>query len=203
MLNLNGTKYEGLWLNDKLNGVCVEIGLEGNRYEGEYSNGIKHGIGKNNKIIKLGVYKYADGSLYEGNFLKDSLGGWGILYLSNNNIYQGEFIENKMEGYGEYIWSDGRTYKGMWKNDKKEGFGIYISHTPKKAYIGFWKDNKYHGVGCIFNNKTLKYGEWDKGERVKWFQGYIVAIQRLVPNQKIYKNLFVKDLEAGINFLNK
>ena len=38
----------------------LETWPEGSSYSGEYSDGLKHGIG---------IYKWSDGSLYEGSWL--------------------------------------------------------------------------------------------------------------------------------------
>lgn len=103
-----------------------------------------------------------------------------------------------MHGYGEYHWSDERLYIGYWSNDKKEGFGIHIWANPDKFYIGFWKENKYNGFGCIMNSKMIKYGLWENGERIKWFNDYHDAFRKynIIEINK-YKLYFPKDLEEA------
>ena len=45
------------------------IWKDGNRYEGEYINDLKHGFG---------VYTWADGSRYEGEWKDDNMHGKGL-----------------------------------------------------------------------------------------------------------------------------
>lgn len=45
ILQNNITKYEGLWENDKLNGLCIENWKDGAYYEGEYTCGQRNGLG--------------------------------------------------------------------------------------------------------------------------------------------------------------
>lgn len=51
----------------------------GDQYEGEYCDDLKHGYG---------VYRWTNGSKYEGNFLKDQKHGNGILTHQNGKISQ-------------------------------------------------------------------------------------------------------------------
>ena len=53
--------------------------------------------------VSIGVYKWADG-----------------------RDYSGEWLANKMDGFGVSTWPDGKRYEGRYKNDKKHGQGVYI-----------------------------------------------------------------------------
>ena len=61
--------------------------------------------------------------------------------------YDGQYQKDKKEGYGVYHWVDGRRYEGWWHKGKQHGLGTYIDKT---------KEN-------------VKYGLWENGKRVKWF----------------------------------
>ena len=75
-----------------------------------------------------------------------------------------------MDGIGIYFWGDGRKYEGEYYNDKKSGFGIYYWPDGRK-YEGWWSKGKQHGLGTYmdFNQGKVKYGLWENGKRVKWF----------------------------------
>jgi len=75
-----------------------------------------------------------------------------------------------MQGYGIYIYADGVRYDGQYFMDKKEGFGIYY-WTDGRKYEGWWHKGKQHGLGTYIDNAkgSIKYGLWENGRRVKWF----------------------------------
>jgi len=43
MINKDGSRYEGLFTNNKKSGFGVEILKDGSKFEGEFVNGIKTG----------------------------------------------------------------------------------------------------------------------------------------------------------------
>lgn len=55
----------------------------------------------------VGIYRYADGIVYEGMYFKDA----------------------KM-GFGYYKWTDNRIYEGWWYRGKQHGLGIYTDPNP-------------------------------------------------------------------------
>ena len=68
-----------------------KIYSNGNKYEGDWENGKKQGIG---------IYKYASGDIYEGEFMNDLKEGRGIYKYASGGIYEGEFMNNVKEGRG-------------------------------------------------------------------------------------------------------
>ena len=76
-----------------------------------------------------------------------------------------------MEGVGIYQWTDGRRYEGQYKEDKKSGFGIY-HWQDGRVYIGYWSGGKQHGLGTFKSPEFegLKYGLWEDGKRIQWFE---------------------------------
>ena len=81
-----------------------------------------------------------------------------------------------MEGHGFYVWNDGRKYEGQYKDDKKHGFGIY-TWADGRCYEGYWWKGKQHGLGTYFVPKEgkVKYGLWEDGKRIEWFNEEDVA----------------------------
>lgn len=125
----------------------------------------------------------------------------GIYYFTDNRIYIGQWINNSMHGYGEFSWKDGKKYAGYYTHDKKEGFGIYYWENPHRVYIGFWKGGKQEGVGKYINANEVRYGVWTQGKRTKQFRNESEALEALEPNQRVFKNLFSYDINDITAFL--
>jgi hypothetical protein len=75
-----------------------------------------------------------------------------------------------MEGIGVYVWNDGRCYEGEYKDDKKHGYGIYV-WADQRRYQGQWYRGKQHGLGSyqVPSDNTVKFGLWEEGKRIRWF----------------------------------
>ena len=59
---LDGSIYEGYWLNDKKNGFGRFIHVDGDFYIGQFKDDMMHGTG---------TYTHADGAKYEGEWAYD------------------------------------------------------------------------------------------------------------------------------------
>ncbi len=108
-----------------------------------------------------------------------------------------------LNGYCELTSKEGKIYFGNAKNDKKEGFGIYYTPKPSKFFIGFWKNNKQEGVGKLITEKFSKYGFWNQGERLNWFDTYSEAISQLGTNQLNYEKSYQMELKNVQKLINK
>lgn len=53
----------------------------------------------------LGVYRFADGSTYNGEFYLNQMDGHGTLTLKNGNTYTGEWKLSQMHGKGVFKWN--------------------------------------------------------------------------------------------------
>jgi hypothetical protein len=60
--------------------------------------------------------------------------GFGVYTWANGNIYRGEFLNGYRHGYGKWTSSElgetifmleNESYEGMYNNDKKCGEGVY------------------------------------------------------------------------------
>jgi hypothetical protein len=118
----------------------------------------------------LGVYKWADGSVYDGQWFDNKIHGYGQYLWYDGRQYYGQWKLNDMHGFGIYIYADGIRYDGQYENDKKEGYGIYY-WTDGRKYEGWWHKSKQHGLGTYTDSSknTIKYGLWENGKRIKWF----------------------------------
>jgi len=124
----------------------------------------------------FGVFIYANGGIYEGNW-KDGIWHGQGTYSALENEYKGDWngtckgdCEN---GFGVYIYpdegmqgtGDGGEYVGEWKDGYWHGQGTYTWATGDK-YIGEWKDDLMNGQGTYTWANGDKYiGEWKDGLR--------------------------------------
>ena len=83
---------------------------------GKYLNGLPHG---------KGIYKWAVGALYTGEFvngLKSGDGKWvKDSKSSTSNHYEGQYFKDKKHGKGVFKWESGNVYVGQYRNDEREG----------------------------------------------------------------------------------
>jgi hypothetical protein len=111
----------------------------------------------------FGVYKFKDGSLFRGNFLKSKLQGYGKMKYSNGNIYEGEWRNDLKSGKGTMRFTNQDSYAGNFRDDKFWGKGIY-RYNSGDIYDGSWVNGKAHGKGkYIFADKEKYEGDFFKG----------------------------------------
>lgn len=155
----------------------------GDVYEGEEKDGIRHGIG---------IYYHADGAIYEGEWKDDLIHGIGRYYYpdgaaenvlcengkivgstketlpqneirihsigyDNDDLYHGNMQDGKRNGRGTMHYADRRKYVGEWKDDKYHGYGV-LTHKNRDQYEGYFVNDKYNGQG------TYYYADGDRYE---------------------------------------
>jgi len=84
----------------------------GDKYEGEWASGKKHGSGR---------YIRADGTVYMGMYRNDVKHGQGNCKWPNGNEYDGSWADGLQHGQGRLVSSDGRTYQGQWASGRQHG----------------------------------------------------------------------------------
>ena len=171
----------------------------GDRYEGQFLNGVRDGYG----VYKSGIYtdwvnqgidfKTAkfnnptdfddyEGFRYEGQWKAGNKDGKGKFYSKDFN-YEGDWVDDQKNGNGVGYWPGKKaTYEGQWKNDQPNGKGKLT--TEELRYEGDFIDGNRHGHGVYYLYKeNSKYeGEWKddqtngKGMLTrnddKWYQWY-------------------------------
>ena len=155
----------------------------GDVYEGEEKDGIRHGIGR---------YYHTDGAIYEGEWKDDLIHGIGRYYYpdgtaenvlcengkivgstketlpqseirihsigyDNDDLYHGNMKDGKRNGRGTMHYADRRKYVGEWKDDKYHGYGV-LTHKNRDQYEGYFVNDKYNGQG------TYYYADGDRYE---------------------------------------
>ena len=163
----------------------------GDVYEGEEKDGIRHGIGR---------YYHTDGAIYEGEWKDDLIHGIGRYYYpdgaaenvlcengiiidyseetlpqseikihsigyENGDHYVGNIKDGKRNGRGTMHYADRRKYVGQWKDNYKHGQGTFYFADGRK-YVGQWLDDKYNGQGTFYFASGARYeGEFKNGKR--------------------------------------
>ena len=140
----NGDRYEGEYKDGKRHGQgTIFYPYGGGRYEGEWKDDKRHGQGT--QFYSLGIYSH--GKRYEGEWKDHKMHGQGTFFrLDGSVLYNGEYKDGKRHGQGTFFYFCGGRYEGEWKDDKKHGQGICYGPDGSR-YEGEWKDNKAHGQG--------------------------------------------------------
>eukprot|EP01038_Epipyxis_sp_PR26KG_P006206 gene6206-8548_t len=113
----------------------------------------------------IGIYTYADGSVYEGNWHRGTCFGHGHFRSHEGWTYEGFYDTNRRHRNGVISWPDGSCYMGEWFYEKIQGHGIYIT-TLRDVYKGQIVDGKYDGHGeLIYSDGSRYVGEFQHGLR--------------------------------------
>jgi len=123
----------------------------GDRYEGEFRNGLMHG---------WGVYVSKLGDRYEGMFANDLRNGSGTQTTTSGDRYTGMFVSGIRHGLGSLAQSDGSRYAGDFRNDMINGRGV-MYYPDDSKYAGDFMNGRKHGKGVIrFPNGDVYEGEF-------------------------------------------
>lgn len=140
------------------NKPIAKLDFSDGSYEGQInSDGEKHGSG---------IYRWLDGSTYDGEYADDLRHGSGRFLWVNGESYKGDYLKDERTGKGIYDWPDGSQYEGDFLAGKRHGWGRFIS-SEGVIYEGEWFDDLQHGTGTLtyLDGRTLK-GVWRQGELV-------------------------------------
>ena len=105
----DGSKYEGLWKNNKLNGKGTLIYSNGDKYIGNFVNNKKSGSG---------AYTWENGDSYSGNWSNDKMSGSGVYNFKNGDKYSGKWDAGYMNGEGTYTFKNGTKLTGIWVDNQ-------------------------------------------------------------------------------------
>jgi len=153
-VEVDGSSYEGEWVDGKMQGRGIQVFARGDRYEGEYHNGHRNGKGKQT---------FANGNMYDGQFLLGQIHGRGTYTCSDGRVYTGDFKNNKKHGQGRYAGGNG-SYTGAYADGKKHGRGTF-TWADGSAYDGEWADDVMHGTGIRTNpDGTRSHVTYNKGQ---------------------------------------
>jgi hypothetical protein len=102
----------------------VSYYTNGNKYEGQWVENLKHGRGK---------MTYANGDVYEGDWVNDERCGPGVLLTISGDRYEGHWLKDKKEGLGRFYYrATGKLFVGEWADDVPR-CGVSDASTEKKS----------------------------------------------------------------------
>ncbi|CAM9181885.1 unnamed protein product [Chrysoparadoxa australica] len=197
---VSGARYEGSWVDDKMEGKGVYTHPEGGmRYEGNFHNQLRHGNGSCRWGNKHGTaYQCPLGIKHDGRGYCVFQGDWwigemhkGTFQCADGRIWDGQWKNSRLQGYGSailmlqrergdpqrmFIGGIGSLYRfyqhcGRWKHGKKEGFGVG-EYANGDRVIGNYKDGLPEDI-CLHvfgTNLKLVPARWSRGRRESWLE---------------------------------
>jgi hypothetical protein len=165
----NGCTFKGTFDSEKVKqgpGVYVWMGpgaeeeevVEKARYEGEYKNGMRHGVG---------MFVYPNKDVYEGEFSENKMHGEGTYTYNstakggNPDIYSGSFVDGKKSGQGRYEYGvDQSMFVGTWENGEMTTGAWELKGAA--VYTGSFKLSRPFGEGKFdFASGLSQSGSYD------------------------------------------
>jgi len=74
--------------------------------------------------------------------LQRKMHGSGVFKYASGDYYQGDFKNGMRHGYGEYYWPNGMRYYGEWRSDQRDGRGIFYDQNGRRSDDTYTKDKK-------------------------------------------------------------
>lgn len=138
---------------------------------------------KGNCQTGAGVLRFADGSLYSGNFSEGRFEGLGTLTYPDGSVYTGNFRRQLQNGKGTLVDANGNRYVGLWRSGKRHGQGqltyldgsridgnwvagklegeVTFSFANRDYYVGHMSDDMMNGFGKMeYANGDSYVGDW-------------------------------------------
>ena len=126
----NNVIYKGYWKDNLFDGIGMYFFLDGSKFEGEFMQGRKNGLGtiifkdgskyignfKNDLKEGYAIHYNTKNDKYEGQWSNDLINGIGTCYYSNGDKYTGQWKNGLRDGYGIYEYENGYLNKGYFKN---------------------------------------------------------------------------------------
>ena len=110
-----------------------------------------------------GTCIFADSSVYNGNWQADTRQGWGVMKYTDGRVYRGIWHADTYHGKGTLIYPDSSIYQGEWVQGQRDGYGIWESSEGLR-YDGNWKVGQYNGHGILQSAEGIRFtGNWEYG----------------------------------------
>jgi hypothetical protein len=122
-------------------------------YNGRWKDGEMHGV--------LGVYSFADGGKFRGEFAHNAPSGNGAAVYPNGVKYTGTFADGKFHGFGVMEMERGYRYDGEFQRGQRCGVGKLQMLQSGAVYEGEFYNNMRHGQGTETSALGYSYvGTW-------------------------------------------
>jgi len=165
----SGSCYDGEWSNNMRNGYGVNYYYDGTKDEGTFTD---------DKFVGASNVSYNNVTTTNNNssgtskcLVGDCDNGFGVYSWAEGDKYCGDWRGGYMDGYGTYKWSNGDKFSGEWANGKRNGQGIYTYADGTKK-TGTWTNSVYQSetvrTGCISGDCENGYGTYIWGYDTKW-----------------------------------
>ena len=177
----NGDVFQGLWRNDRrVDGEGRMLYANGDVYQGMFANDARHGEGT---IVYSGeglAVTQSQGDRFVGTWAFDKRAdGLGTMYFADGGLYEGDWVAELRHGMGKmtfgasaalpyargrgppvYSWDNydstplhppitGDCFEGEWSSDnRKDGYGT-MAFADGRRYEGEWRQEKVHGLGRL------------------------------------------------------
>ena len=146
----------------------------GDVYEGEFVNGLRHGPG--------GTYTYAGDSkaappdggeegapavtkeVYVGEWKDNLKHGIGKQNYIGQGEYTGYWEKGEKHGEGVMKYLNGDIYSGQWANGNKEGQGTYIFDKTASKFIGTFKAGQIVSGKWLYPNGSYFHGNFENNQ---------------------------------------
>lgn len=159
----------------------------GEKYEGEFHRGLKHGRGtwqtrtgdQYDGELKQGLYDGrgvcvygGSGDVYDGDFVRGLRHGRGELRYRNGSVYNGGFRLDHFHGRGRMQYGPGAihgSYVGDFVDGKRHGQGVRVygsgeaNKSNVRRYEGAWQNDEPHGPGVFERDGSTAVGIFDHG----------------------------------------
>ena len=110
----------------------------------------------------------ANGDVYRGEFVDDTMHGLVIFTGAGGERYEGEFQSNQMHGKGILVMPNGQHYEGDFADGLMQGTGTY-TWPDDKVYSGAFEAGAMHGAGTFsWKNGQRHEGLYAAGKREGW-----------------------------------
>lgn len=151
-----GCWYKGEKNKDMRMGHGTCIYTDGTRYDGEWKDDKRNGLGVLTWDIRIKHVGYFWGkgpspknlNSYEGDWMDDQREGYGIQRDRGSGMYQGLWKNGQREGFGRYEWENANGkitndhyYEGEWHHDKREGYGK-VEDPKGVVFEGKWMNDR-------------------------------------------------------------
>lgn len=108
------------------------------------------------EFMGYGIFSWANGSVYLGDFYNSLRHGFGIFRCNDGSEYVGQWEEGFRHGWGVMITRNGEEYQGEWSIGKMHGYGR-LTNPAGDVYEGMFQNHKYHGVGTFAKSNGDKF----------------------------------------------